>query len=360
MTLFGREAQFPIGFTEWSELIAVLAVIAVAMRLTSGWSTALLGVAAGIASYLYDHHLYLPAVIALAGGLALALGVRAGRAPAGWRAAKEVALLSAGFLAYEWGRSLFIGSFEDADRNAQRIMDFERRIGLAVEEPIQQWVVGHPALVERLNWVYSFAFLSLVLGALFYLYVSDERVYRAYRTSLGVSALLALITIALVPTAPPRLAVDSGMFSTHELVGKTHGFVNPYAALPSLHVGWVALAGFALSRATRGPARWFWAIVPVAGMTFTVMATGNHYWLDGALGAIYGLVPAALLLRERRADASPAAVPARAPVPSESAQVLITTTRCVNQERPPWAKNSSSIQVTIRIVNAICPTMYPQ
>jgi hypothetical protein len=313
MTLFGREAHLPIGFTEWSQLIAILAIIAVAMRLTSGWSTALLGASAGLASYLYDHHLFIPVVIALSSVLALALGVRAGSAPAGWRAGKEVILLAAGFLAYEWGRSLVIGSFERADANAQRIMDFERRLGLAIEEPIQQWVVRHPSLVDRVNWVYSFAFLSFVIGTLFYLYVSNERVYSAYRTSLGISALLALITIALLPTAPPRLALDSGMLSTHELVGKSHGFVNPYAAMPSLHVGWVALAGFALSRATRGPARWFWAIVPVAVMTFTVMASGNHYWLDGIVGAMYGVVPAALLLRRHGVDLAPAAVPASVP-----------------------------------------------
>ena len=148
MTLFGREAHFPIGFTEWSQLIAILAIIAVAMRFASGWSTALLGASAGFASYLYDHHLFIPVVIALSSVLALALGVRAGSAPAGWRAGKEVILLAAGFLAYEWGRSLVIGSFERADANAQRIMDFERRLGLAIEEPIQQWVVRHPSLVS--------------------------------------------------------------------------------------------------------------------------------------------------------------------------------------------------------------------
>jgi len=37
--------------------------------------------------------------------------------------------------------------------------------------------------------------------------------------------------------------------------------------------------------------------VPVTVMTLTVMATGNHYWLDGAVGAAYGIVPAMLLMR---------------------------------------------------------------
>src|SRR5215211_7460888 len=211
MTLFGREAHFPVGRSDWLELLGLLAIIAVVMLLVSGWSTALLGVSVGFASYLYDHHLFISAVIALTAVIAFALGARAGQAPAGWRAAKEVALLSAGFVVYEWGRTQVIGSFDQADANAQRIMAFERRIGLAIEEPFQQFVVRHDALVYRFNWIYSFAFLSFVLGVVFYLYVSDERIYRVYRTSLGIAALLALITIALVPTAPPRLAVDSGV-----------------------------------------------------------------------------------------------------------------------------------------------------
>jgi hypothetical protein len=301
MTLFGREAHLPAGQFEWLELLAILAIIAVTMLVVSGWSTVLLGISVGFASYLYDHQIFIPVVIAVAGTIAFALGVRAGQAPAGWRAAKEAALLAAGFVIYEWGRTQVIGSFDRADANAQRIMAFERRIGLAIEEPLQKFVVRHETLVERFNWIYSFAFLSFVIAAIFYLYVSNERLYRVYRTSLGISALLALVTIALIPTAPPRLAIDSGMLSTHELVGKAHGFVNPYAAMPSLHVGWVALAGFMLSRATRGPARWFWATVPVTVMTLTVMSTGNHYWMDGAVGAAFGIVPAMLLLRRETA-----------------------------------------------------------
>lgn len=301
MTIFGREAHFPIGTAEWIQLGCILAVIAVTMLLASGWSTALLGVGAAFAGYLYDHHFYLPIAIATAGLVALLLGVRAGQAPAGWRALSELALLAGGFIAYEWGRSIFVGAAEAAQANADRIMAFERRLGLDIEPALQRFVVRHPILVERLNWIYSFAFLSLVLGTLFFLYVSNEGLYRTYRTSLGISALLALVTIALVPTAPPRLAAESGMLSTHELMGKSHGFVNQYAAMPSLHVGWVALAGFMLSRSARLTlTRAFWAVVPVTVMLITVMATGNHYWLDGAVGAAFALVPAVALTRRAR------------------------------------------------------------
>jgi hypothetical protein len=297
LTIFGREAHFPVGATEWLQICLILAVIGIALIRVSGWTTALLGIVAGFSSYLYDHHLYLPIVIGFAGMIAMLRGVRVGHAPAGWRAGKELLLLGSGFVLYEWGRTLFVGDEAASVANAHDVIAFEERLGLSIEEPLQSYVLRHHALLDGLNWVYSFAFLSLVVGALFYLYVSDERIFRAYRTSLGVSALLALITIALFPLAPPRLVAESGLLDTHNLAGRAHGFVNPYAAMPSLHVGWAALAGFMLSCSTRGVARWLWATVPAAVMTATVIATGNHYWLDGLVGSAYTIVPAVLLLR---------------------------------------------------------------
>jgi uncharacterized membrane protein YjdF len=322
MTLLGREAHFPIGAFQWLELSLILAVIGVTMVLASGWSTAFLGIAAACAAYLYDHHLTLPVAIAIAGALALARGVRVGQAPAGRRAVVELAFLGAGLFAYEWGRSRFVGSESHAHENAKRIIGFERRIGLYVEDPIQRAVLKSDEVARGLNWVYSFAFLSLVIGTLFYLYVSDERIYGIYRSSLGISALLALTTIALFPTAPPRLVAESGVVDTHHLFGKGHGFVNQFAAMPSLHVGWFALAGVMLSRTVRGNARWLWVILPVVAMAFTVMATGNHYLLDGVVGTVYAIVPAIYLMRraasgERRKLTAPGGAVAgiRAPMP---------------------------------------------
>ncbi len=307
MTVFGREAHFPVATIEWLQVGLILLVIVVTLRVASGWSTSLLGASAAFASYLYDHHLYLPIVIAVAGLIALVRGVRAGTAPAGWRAAREVALLAGGFFLYEWGRFNSVGDEQVARENAIRIIDLERRAGLYFEDSVQRFVVRSDEAVHALNWIYSFAFLSMVMGALMYLYVADLDTYRMYRTILGVSALLALVTIVLIPVAPPRLVPESGLLSTHELVGRTHGFVNQFAALPSLHVGWVSLAGFALARATRGAARWFWATVPAFIMLSTVVATGNHYWVDGLVGACYTLIPAAILIngaKNRREEGS--------------------------------------------------------
>jgi membrane-associated phospholipid phosphatase len=73
---------------------------------------------------------------------------------------------------------------------------------------------------------------------------------------------------------------------------------NPYAAMPSLHAADALIVGIALAFLVRS--RWlkaFWLAWPV-WVWFTVMATGNHFWLDIAAGVAVAL--AAAIVLERR------------------------------------------------------------
>ncbi len=59
---------------------------------------------------------------------------------------------------------------------------------------------------------------------------------------------------------------------------------NPYAAMPSVHSADALIIGFAM--ATLVKSRWaamLWTLWPT-WVWFSVMATGNHYWLDIAAG----------------------------------------------------------------------------
>jgi membrane-associated phospholipid phosphatase len=72
-------------------------------------------------------------------------------------------------------------------------------------------------------------------------------------------------------------------------------FVNQYAAMPSLHVGWDLLVG--LTVAAVAAHRWLRVLgrlLPLL-MVLAVVVTGNHYLLDvlaGALLALLGLLVA--------------------------------------------------------------------
>jgi membrane-associated phospholipid phosphatase len=60
---------------------------------------------------------------------------------------------------------------------------------------------------------------------------------------------------------------------------------NPYAAMPSVHAADALIVGFAMAMLVRSRwARIAWTLWP-SWVWFSVMATGNHFWLDIAGGA---------------------------------------------------------------------------
>jgi membrane-associated phospholipid phosphatase len=72
---------------------------------------------------------------------------------------------------------------------------------------------------------------------------------------------------------------------------------NPYAAMPSLHSMDALIVGIVMFGLCRSVlARAVWLIWP-AWVWFTVMGTGNHYWLDVFAGVLIALVVGALMFR---------------------------------------------------------------
>jgi hypothetical protein len=219
----------------------------------------------------------------------------------GQRALREGLICSGVFTLYEMGRHATRGSAGDALRNSEAIIAFERHLRIDPEHAAQGLLLRHRELLHFVNSAYSWLFLPFVAGTLFWLYLTQDQLFRQYRTSLAISALVAVVIIALHPVAPPRLTPGSNLIGTHALVGGSHSFVNQFAAMPSLHVGWVALSGVALFVGVKSWVRWIWLVGPVSGMLFVVMSTGHHYLIDGIVGATISVGPLlAILWVDRR------------------------------------------------------------
>jgi membrane-associated phospholipid phosphatase len=74
---------------------------------------------------------------------------------------------------------------------------------------------------------------------------------------------------------------------------------NPYAAMPSLHSADALIVGVVMALAVRS--RWakaLWLAWPV-WVWISVMATGNHFWLDIAAGVLVAVVAAGVVYRGR-------------------------------------------------------------
>jgi hypothetical protein len=179
-----------------------------------------------------------------------------------------------------------------AAANAERVAEIERRLAIAVEPRVQDVALRSPRLVHAFNAGYAVANVSLSVGWLWLLYRRGDPGYRRERRAAVASYLGALPVFLLLPTAPPRTLdgyVDtiahSGIDIEHPLLLR---FYNPIAAMPSLHVAFATVTGAGLARRSASPlGAAGWTAYP-AVVAAVVVATGNHFVLDCAGGAVLG------------------------------------------------------------------------
>lgn len=182
--------------------------------------------------------------------------------------------------------------------HAASLLRFEDALGLDVEKGVQSFGVQHDWLIQATNWYYVFAFLPVLVLAAALAAWRNPAAFLRWRTIFVVSLGIALVGFALFPLAPPRLLgsehgyVDTLMaYGPHYYgdhtgssffngYGRLPSMVNEYAAMPSMHVAWSAIAGIMLALVIGR--RWAWgiAVAHTAMMAFTVVVTANHYLLD--------------------------------------------------------------------------------
>ncbi len=185
-------------------------------------------------------------------------------------------------------RGLTLSGTAAAHRHGTAIHDLEGRLwSLDLERLVQAHTAD--AVLDVLGEYYELAFLPAAVVVGVALAIADRALYLELRTAMMASLALAAVVFAVYPTAPPRLVPQLGMVDVvgmrgHD-AGSAHGIrFNPYAAMPSMHVGWTLLVAVALVRALRRHRfGWLLWLHPVL-MTWAVIATGNHYLLDVVVG----------------------------------------------------------------------------
>jgi membrane-associated phospholipid phosphatase len=214
----------------------------------------------------------------------------------------ELALWAGLYGAYLALRGVSIAQPDVAFEHASSLVGLERTVGLFHEGALQSALVwGH----DFFSAYYMLAFAPLLATTLVWLGLRHRDRYRELRTLLLVSLGIAAIFYVLYPTAPPRLVPGLGIADTVGLSSHDTGSFggvrfNPYAAMPSMHVGWSLLVGIVGCRtARRTVVRAFFALHPLL-MAVTVTATGNHYFLDSLVGAAVALTAVALVAGMRR------------------------------------------------------------
>jgi membrane-associated phospholipid phosphatase len=217
--------------------------------------------------------------------------------------------------AYQIVRGLADRSPAEAFENGRIVMDIERALHTLVEPDLQRVVVETGFFLDALNWTYWLSQFAVVGLALLWIYIFRHDAFAHVRNWVITANVLGLIGYVLLPTAPPRMFPEEGFVDTLALSSSlNHGSSlvelasNPFAAMPSLHAADALIVGFALASLVRP--RWLkvlWTLWP-SWVWFSVMATGNHYWLDIAAGVGVAALAATLLawFETRRESAAPA------------------------------------------------------
>jgi hypothetical protein len=216
--------------------------------------------------------------------------------------ATDAAVIVTGIVVYFGVRGLTAGSPEVARNHAGDVLALEKTLGLDVEAGVQALLVDIDVLTALANWVYIWGHWPVIVGTFVWLALHDRTVFLRLRNAMIASGTLGLCVYTTYPVAPPRLAgrgfVDTITEQSNSYrVLQPPAFVNQYAAMPSLHVGWDLCVGLALVAATSTlTMRTIGRLMPVVMAAATVL-TANHYVLDVLAGAAFGLAGWAIALQ---------------------------------------------------------------
>jgi hypothetical protein len=224
---------------------------------------------------------------------------RTGRAPrlrwlpkGGSDALVQLSLFVIADILYETVRGIAESNPAVAFSNARTIVDLEQSTGLFFEQGLQAWAMGQRVLIDMANFMYVNSHFVMTTGALVWLYLRHNDRFYFVRNMFMVAMGLALVGYVLMPTAPPRFFPELGFVDTiayyvnvkHDS-GLVALFFNPYAAVPSMHVAFALMISVPAFLVVRNRlAKALWVVYPLV-ITFVVLVTGNHWFMDAVAGA---------------------------------------------------------------------------
>lgn len=234
----------------------------------------------------------------VAAGLTLA---QASRLPALAPFVREATMISGLYAVWQLAGTLSVGGYGGALGRARWIERVEHDLRLPSEASVQRAITGHSAFVaQAANLYYATMHFGTLFVFLLWLFLRHRDRYRPVRRVLALTTLACLL-IQLLPVAPPRML--SGYVDTAEKYGQSvyglGGFnADQLSAMPSVHVAWAVLIGWATVRIGRGPWRWLGPLHAVLTV-LVVVSTANHFWADGIV-AVAVLIACAALERAGR------------------------------------------------------------
>jgi hypothetical protein len=210
----------------------------------------------------------------------------------------QIVLFCGAYWVYRLVRGQVFDQSAAAFEHARQIVDAEKALHLFFEPSLQNWAIGTGWVDDIGAWMYLNTHFVVTTCTLGFIYLFRNEHFYFVRNMFMVAMGLALAGYVLYPTAPPRMLPELGFAdSVADFTGvssdaSVNALFNPYAAVPSMHVGFALMLAVPMIRmARRRWAKGLWAAYPPA-VSLVVVVTANHWVLDAVAGAAVAAVAA--------------------------------------------------------------------
>ena len=203
--------------------------------------------------------------------------------------ARELAIMFTLYAVWRLAAQLSLMQVDGAVWRGRWLWDVQRAVHLPSEVSVQHVVLPHPLLVQAANVYYAVAHVPAMILFLAWLFTFHRPRYPKIRNAMALTTGACLL-IQLIPVAPPRLVPGLGIVDTPLLYHQSvygrigTGIASQLSAMPSVHVAWALLVGFGVVMVSSSRTRWLVLAHPIVTV-LVVVATGNHFWLDGIVAA---------------------------------------------------------------------------
>ena len=216
----------------------------------------------------------------------------------------QFAVIAAAYTAWRYARGAVApDDLGAAFASARDLVDFEDAIGTLIETDVQSWAQGNDVASEVARWGYANLHFKGSVLALLVVYFGYRGSYGFVRNTVIAAMAISVLSYWIYPVAPPRFLPELGLDGSTAVTGNNamlsdpdNPLFNPVAAVPSMHVGLATI--FSWSLAFLVPWRALKAVLfayPLL-MTYVVVASGNHFWIDALFGVMTAAAAAGIAL----------------------------------------------------------------
>ncbi len=177
-----------------------------------------------------------------------------------------------------------------------RLVQFERALNIFQEPAIQSISIRHYWVQEVANFTYAYLHFPVMALVGVWLWWRGRERFVFMRNVMFISMVIGVVFYYLLPAAPPRLLALHGhdlgfvdtVFGGNTAVQYHHPslITNEYAAIPSFHFGWILMTAIAVWANTRNRALRGASALLVVLMSWAIVASANHFFIDMALGGV--------------------------------------------------------------------------